>query len=184
MLVACLLSMLSIHKSQYFASVFMCFDYHMLLFLSVFMISCYCVCFYLAISHVSHFVRCFSLLFSMQCPSPEHHDDPDGMGTPQIKFGDSEVFLRHVDTGFWVGPEDHRQVLRKRRRHPKYLPKAVLMQEPLQRGSFTLTRIPFNLGMLSAVVSFTESIFKRYAKTLGWVCEWACCTGFALLSHL
>lgn len=109
----------------------------------------------------------FSLLFSMQCPSPEHHDDPDGMGTPQIKFGDSEVFLRHVDTGFWVGPEDHRQVLRKRRRHPKYLPKAVLMQEPLQRGSFTLTRIPFNLGMLSAVVSFTESIFKRYAKTLG-----------------
>ena len=103
----------------------------------------------------------------MQKPSPPLHNDPDGMGTPQIKFGDAEVFLRHAHTGWWVGSEDYRQVMRKRRRHSNYIPKAVLMQEPQQKGTLSLTRVPYSRGILSATSFLMENNIKRYINALG-----------------
>lgn len=117
---------------------------------------------------IDQLVRVFNnLLCFTQNPSPPLHKDPDGMGSPQIKFGDAEVFLRHADTGRWVGSEDHRQVMGKRRRHSNYIPKAVLMQEPKQRATLSLTRVPHSRGILSATSFFMENNIRRYLNALG-----------------
>ncbi|EDV29875.1 uncharacterized protein TRIADDRAFT_52741 [Trichoplax adhaerens] len=52
-----------------------------------------------------------SALFCLQpsqdniCIWDEKDEINQGMGIPEIKFGDSLVFLRHYKTGLWVGPQ-------------------------------------------------------------------------------
>ena len=86
----------------------------------------------------------------------------DVMGEPQVKFGDSEVLLVHVDSGRLVGcpvTEHSHHLLggREKRR--------VVMQGDRHQGqSFTVTRASEEQSKAAGVVQLMEDSMRNYVK--------------------
>ncbi len=83
----------------------------------------------------------------------------ESMGTPQVKFGDSEVFILHKASGKFVGCPVSERVrhwsLRGARR--------VFMQgETHQSFAFTVTRASEEQAKAASIVQLTEDVMRNY----------------------
>lgn len=84
------------------------------------------------------------------------------MGEPQVKFGDSEVFLVHLDTGKLVGcpvSERSQKLLGGRKK------RKVLMQCEVHQGqSFTVTRASEEQAKAADVVQLMEGTMRSFVQ--------------------
>ena len=84
------------------------------------------------------------------------------MGEPQVKFGDSEVFLVHLDTDKIVGcpvSERSQRLLSGSKK------KKVLMQRESHQGqSFTVTRASEEQAKAAGVVQLMEGTMRNYVQ--------------------
>ena len=82
------------------------------------------------------------------------------MGEPQVKFGDSEVFLVHLDTNRLVGcPMSERQLLSGRSKR-----KVLLQREVHQGQSFTVTRASEEQAKAAGVVQLMEGTMRDFVQ--------------------
>ena len=84
------------------------------------------------------------------------------MGEPQVKFGDSEVFLVHLDTDKLVGcpvSERSHHLLRERNK------RRVVMQREVHQGqTFTVTRASEEQAKAAGVAQLMESTMRNYVQ--------------------
>lgn len=84
------------------------------------------------------------------------------MGEPQVKFGDSEVFLVHLDTDKLVGcpvSEHSKKLLGGRTK------RRVLMQREMHQGqSFTVTRASEEKAKAAGVVQLMEGTMRSFVQ--------------------
>ena len=88
----------------------------------------------------------------------------DVMGEPQVKFGDSEVLLVHLDSGRLVGcpvSEHSRHLLGGREKR-----RVVVQGERHQGQSFTVTRASEEQAKAAGVVQLMETSMRDYVKKL------------------
>ena len=81
------------------------------------------------------------------------------MGTPQVKFGDSEVYLVHCLSRRFVG-----SVVSERGRHRNLqgLKKVLMQEEPHQSFIFTVTRASEEPAKAAATIQLTEDVMRNY----------------------
>ena len=120
----------------------------------------------------------FSLSLSIQSPSltqptavvsttiaaaPTGKLSRDRMGEPQVKFGDSEVFLFHLDSKKLVGcPVSERSRLLLSGKQGK---RKVLMQRDSHQGlSFTVTRASEEQAKAAGVVQLMEKTMRNFVQ--------------------
>lgn len=80
-----------------------------------------------------------------------------GMGTPDIHFGDSEVYLYHVWSKKFLGftiSEQNRVSLE----HPQ----AIMQQDFNQSFAFTMTRASAEQAKAANIVQLSESVMRTY----------------------
>ena len=84
------------------------------------------------------------------------------MGEPQVKFGDSEVFLVHLDTEKMVGcPVSERSHLLLSGRDKR---KVVMQSEVHQGQMFTVTRASEEQAKAAGVVQLMETTMRNYVQ--------------------
>ena len=82
------------------------------------------------------------------------------MGKPQVKFGDSEVVLLHLDSRKCVGCP-----VSERSRLVKCGKRKVLMQREAHQGlSFVVTRASEEQAKAAAVVQLMEDTMRNYVQ--------------------
>ena len=81
------------------------------------------------------------------------------MGTPQVKFGDSEVYLVHCSSGKFVGSIVSERV---RYRNLRGLKKVMIQGEPHQSFVFTVTRAAEEPTKAASIIQLTEDIMRNY----------------------
>ena len=83
----------------------------------------------------------------------------DSMGTPQVKFGDSEVYLVHCLSGRFVG-----SIVSERGRHRNLqgLKKVLMQEEPHKSFVFTVTRAAEEPAKAAAIIQLSEDIMRSY----------------------
>ena len=85
------------------------------------------------------------------------------MGEPQVKFGDSEVLLVHLDTGRLVGcpvsERSRRHLLGGRERR-----RVMVQRERHQGQAFTVTRASEEKAKAASVVQLMESTVRNYVQ--------------------
>ena len=83
----------------------------------------------------------------------------EGMGTPQVKFGDSEVFLLHKASGKFVGCP----VSEKTRHWSLRGARKVFMQRELHQSfAFTVTRASEEPAKAAYIIQLTEDVMRSY----------------------
>lgn len=86
----------------------------------------------------------------------------EAMGEPQVKFGDSEVLLVHVDSGRVMGcpvMQHTRHLLSGRERR-----KVVVQQERHQGQEFTVTRASEEQAKAAGIIQLMETSMRSYVK--------------------
>ena len=86
----------------------------------------------------------------------------EAMGQPQVKFGDSEVLLVHVDSGRLVGlpvTQHTRHLLGRRERR-----RVVVQRERHQGQEFTVTRGSEEQAKAASIIQLMETCMRRYVK--------------------
>ena len=83
----------------------------------------------------------------------------DSMGTPQAKFGDSEVFLLHLASGRLVGCPVSERV---RHRSLRGVRKVIMQGEMHQSFVFTVTRASEEQVKAASIVQLTEETMRTY----------------------
>lgn len=83
----------------------------------------------------------------------------ENMGTPQVKFGDSEVYILHKATGKYVGC-----LVSERARHwsLRGARRVVIQTELHQNFAFTVTRASEEQAKAASVVQLTEDVMRNY----------------------
>ena len=85
------------------------------------------------------------------------------MGQPQVKFGDSEVLLVHLDTGKLIGcpvsERSNRHLLGGREKR-----KVMVQRERHQGQSFTVTRASEEKAKAGDVVQLMEGTMRNYVQ--------------------
>ncbi len=83
----------------------------------------------------------------------------DSMGTPQVKFGDSEVFILHKSSGKFVGT-----LVSERARHWSLRgSRRVIMQaDNHQNFALTVTRASEEQAKAASIVQLTEDVMRNY----------------------
>ena len=121
----------------------------------------------------------FSLSLSIQSPSltqptvvaasttvaaaPTGKLSRDRMGEPQVKFGDSEVFLFHLDSKKLVGcPVSERSRLLLSGQQGKR--KVLMQRDSHQRLSFTVTRASEEQAKAAGVVQLMEKTMRNFVQ--------------------
>lgn len=82
------------------------------------------------------------------------------MGTPEVHFGDSEVYLYHIATGKYLGftiSEHHGN-----RAGMVDLHKAIMQTDFNQSFAFTMTRASAEQAKAATIVQLSESVMRNY----------------------
>ena len=88
------------------------------------------------------------------------------MGAPTIKFGDSEVFLLHIDSRKWVGIEMMSLPLRKLRTGTAGPPTAVVFNQLPSNNEIVLNK-SFHIALSATLCNQLETILKALATSMG-----------------
>ena len=83
-----------------------------------------------------------------------------GMGSPEIHFGDSEVYLYHIHTGKYIGFTVSEQ--RHRLRMTTGVRKTVMQHDFNQSFAFTMTRASAEQAKAANIVQLSESVMRNY----------------------
>jgi len=81
----------------------------------------------------------------------------EGMGNPEVCFGDSEVYLCHVTSGRVVGCP-----VGDRKRRPGSVNSAVVSNECNKMFSFSVTRASEEEGRAAAIIEGSHDIMRKY----------------------
>uniref|UniRef100_A0A670XZ75 Ryanodine receptor 2 n=1 Tax=Pseudonaja textilis TaxID=8673 RepID=A0A670XZ75_PSETE len=87
----------------------------------------------------------------------------DGMGTPEIKYGDSVCFIQHVDTGLWL---TYQSVDAKSVRMGSVQRKAIMHHEGHMDDGLTLSRSQHEESRTARVIRSTVFLFNRFIRSL------------------
>lgn len=87
----------------------------------------------------------------------------DGMGTPEIKYGDSICFIQHVDTGLWLS---YQSADAKSVRMGSVQRKAIMHHEGHMDDGLTLSRSQHEESRTARVIRSTVFLFNRFIRGL------------------
>ncbi|NXE82849.1 RYR2 protein, partial [Cochlearius cochlearius] len=87
----------------------------------------------------------------------------DGMGVPEIKYGDSICFIQHVDTGLWL---TYQSADAKSVRMGSVQRKAVMHHEGHMDDGLTLSRSQNEESRTARVIRSTVFLFNRFIRGL------------------
>ncbi|XP_053238595.1 ryanodine receptor 2 isoform X16 [Podarcis raffonei] len=89
--------------------------------------------------------------------------DVEGMGAPEIKYGDSVCFIQHVDTGLWL---TYQSVDAKSVRMGSVQRKAIMHHEGHMDDGLTLSRSQHEESRTARVIRSTVFLFNRFIRGL------------------
>ncbi|XP_072558334.1 ryanodine receptor 1-like isoform X2 [Paramormyrops kingsleyae] len=89
--------------------------------------------------------------------------DVDGMGTPEIKYGESMCFMQHVSTGLWL---TYASVDAKSARLGPLKRKAILHQEGHMDDALTVARSQTEESQAARIIYSTTGLFTQFIKGL------------------
>ncbi|KPP74149.1 hypothetical protein Z043_106725, partial [Scleropages formosus] len=89
--------------------------------------------------------------------------DVEGMGTPEIKYGESMCFMQHVSTGLWL---TYASVDAKSARLGPLKRKAILHQEGHMDDALTVARSQTEESQAARVIYSTAGLFTQFIKGL------------------
>uniref|UniRef100_A0A7M4FJ88 Ryanodine receptor 2 n=1 Tax=Crocodylus porosus TaxID=8502 RepID=A0A7M4FJ88_CROPO len=89
----------------------------------------------------------------------------DGMGAPEIKYGDSVCYIQHVDTGLWL---TYQSVDAKSVRMGSVQRKAIMHHEGHMDDGLTLSRSQHEESRTARVIRSTVFLFNRFIRPAGW----------------
>ena len=81
------------------------------------------------------------------------------MGTPEIHFGDSDVYLYHISSGCFLGFAVSEQQRHRTASEPH---KAIMQPEFNQSFAFTMTRASCEQAKAANIVQLSESVMRNY----------------------
>ncbi|XP_035176293.1 ryanodine receptor 2 isoform X3 [Oxyura jamaicensis] len=87
----------------------------------------------------------------------------DGMGAPEIKYGDSICFIQHVDTGLWL---TYQSADAKSVRMGSVQRKAIMHHEGHMDDGLTLSRSQHEESRTARVIRSTVFLFNRFIRGL------------------
>ncbi|XP_026770927.3 ryanodine receptor 2 isoform X11 [Pangasianodon hypophthalmus] len=87
----------------------------------------------------------------------------DGMGVPDIKYGDSVCYIQHVDTGLWL---TYQSVDAKCARMGGVQRKAIMHHEGHMDDGLTLSRSQHEESRTARVIRSTVFLFNRFIRGL------------------
>uniref|UniRef100_A0A8C2U1P0 Ryanodine receptor 2 n=1 Tax=Coturnix japonica TaxID=93934 RepID=A0A8C2U1P0_COTJA len=87
----------------------------------------------------------------------------DGMGAPEIKYGDSICFIQHVDTGLWLS---YQSADAKSVRMGSVQRKAIMHHEGHMDDGLTLSRSQHEESRTARVIRSTVFLFNRFIRGL------------------
>ncbi|KAF7253818.1 Ryanodine receptor 2 [Varanus komodoensis] len=87
----------------------------------------------------------------------------EGMGAPEIKYGDSVCFIQHVDTGLWL---TYQAVDAKSVRMGSVQRKAIMHHEGHMDDGLTLSRSQHEESRTARVIRSTVFLFNRFIRGL------------------
>ncbi|XP_050565782.1 ryanodine receptor 2 [Cygnus atratus] len=87
----------------------------------------------------------------------------DGMGAPEIKYGDSMCFIQHVDTGLWL---TYQSADAKSVRMGSVQRKAIMHHEGHMDDGLTLSRSQHEESRTARVIRSTVFLFNRFIRGL------------------
>ncbi|KAF1477241.1 Ryanodine receptor 2, partial [Pygoscelis antarcticus] len=87
----------------------------------------------------------------------------DGMGAPEIKYGDSICFIQHVDTGLWL---TYQSADAKSVRMGSVQRKAIMHHEGHMDDGLTLSRSQNEESRTARVIRSTVFLFNRFIRAL------------------
>ncbi|NXC05808.1 RYR2 protein, partial [Orthonyx spaldingii] len=87
----------------------------------------------------------------------------DGMGAPEIKYGDSICFIQHVDTGLWL---TYQSADAKSVRMGSLQRKAIMHHEGHMDDGLTLSRSQNEESRTARVIRSTVFLFNRFIRGL------------------
>uniref|UniRef100_A0A8B9TEN8 Ryanodine receptor 2 n=1 Tax=Anas platyrhynchos TaxID=8839 RepID=A0A8B9TEN8_ANAPL len=85
----------------------------------------------------------------------------DGMGAPEIKYGDSICFIQHVDTGLWL---TYQSADAKSVRMGSVQRKAIMHHEGHMDDGLTLSRSQHEESRTARVIRSTVFLFNRFIR--------------------
>ncbi|XP_064208546.1 ryanodine receptor 1-like isoform X4 [Anguilla rostrata] len=89
--------------------------------------------------------------------------DVEGMGTPEIKYGESMCFVQHVSTGLWL---TYASVDAKSARLGPLRRKAILHQEGHMDDALTVARSQIEQSQAARMIYSTAGLFAQFIKGL------------------
>ncbi|XP_069042527.1 ryanodine receptor 1 isoform X6 [Lepisosteus oculatus] len=89
--------------------------------------------------------------------------DVEGMGTPEIKYGESMCFVQHVSTGLWL---TYAAVDAKSARLGPLKRKAILHQEGHMDDALSLSRSQHEESQAARMIYSTTGLFRQFIKGL------------------
>uniref|UniRef100_A0A8B9SCG5 Ryanodine receptor 2 n=1 Tax=Apteryx owenii TaxID=8824 RepID=A0A8B9SCG5_APTOW len=87
----------------------------------------------------------------------------DGMGAPEIKYGDSICFIQHIDTGLWL---TYQSADAKSVRMGSVQRKAIMHHEGHMDDGLTLSRSQHEESRTARVIRSTVFLFNRFIRGL------------------
>ncbi|XP_072436665.1 ryanodine receptor 2 isoform X1 [Chiloscyllium punctatum] len=87
----------------------------------------------------------------------------DGMGSPEVKYGDSVCFIQHLDTGLWL---TYQSVDAKSARMGTVQRKAIMHHEGHMDDGLTLSRSQHEESRTARVIRSTVFLFNRFIRGL------------------
>nr|XP_015196138.1 PREDICTED: ryanodine receptor 1 [Lepisosteus oculatus] len=87
--------------------------------------------------------------------------DVEGMGTPEIKYGESMCFVQHVSTGLWL---TYAAVDAKSARLGPLKRKAILHQEGHMDDALSLSRSQHEESQAARMIYSTTGLFRQFIK--------------------
>ncbi|XP_059376123.1 ryanodine receptor 2 [Carassius carassius] len=92
-----------------------------------------------------------------------HFKKRDGMGAPEIKYGDSLCFIQHVDTGLWL---TYQTTDSKRQKESVPQRQAVLQAEGHMDDGITLSRSQREESQAACLIRSSALLFSKFIRGL------------------
>ncbi|KTG43170.1 hypothetical protein cypCar_00011044 [Cyprinus carpio] len=92
-----------------------------------------------------------------------HFKKRDGMGAPEIKYGDSLCFIQHVDTGLWL---TYQTIDSKRQKESVPQRQAVLEAEGHMDDGITLSRSQREESQAACLIRSSALLFSKFIRGL------------------
>ncbi|XP_061072692.1 ryanodine receptor 1b isoform X3 [Conger conger] len=105
----------------------------------------------------------FCLRVSKEKTEVAHKRDVEGMGIPEIKYGESMCFVQHVSTGLWL---TYASVDAKAARLGLLKRKAILHQEGHMDDAMSVSRSQIEESQAARMIYSTNGLFNLFIKGL------------------